>query len=111
MKQEDIYSPKQSGSKKMQRTDSSGQSGGIERQAHMCTPSFLTALALISSGRSRITSEQYLVPPSVSQSTSSISTNLSGKASSNMLHLQMYASIFFSKVKMPSKESVMQEMF
>lgn len=62
-------------------------SGGVERKARICTPSFLTALTLITSGRNRITSEQDLVPPWMSQSTSSISPNLSGKASSNMLHL------------------------
>lgn len=73
-----------SGSKKMPETDSFGQSGGMERQAQVCTPSFLTALNLVTSGRDRITSEQYLVPPSMSQSISSLSPNFSGKASSNV---------------------------
>lgn len=85
--QKNIYRSKYSGSKDMQETDFWGESGGIERQAEICTPSFLTALTLITSGRSRITSEQYLVPPWMSQSTSSISPDLSGKASTNMLHL------------------------
>lgn len=62
-------------------------SGGVERQAQICTSSFLTTLTLITSGRNRITSKQDLVSPWMSQSTSSISPNLSGKASSNMLQL------------------------
>lgn len=81
----------------MQETDSFGQSGGMERQAQVCTSSFLTALTLVTSGRDRITSEQYFVPPSMSQSISSLSPNFSGKASSNMLHLlnRIYVYICF----------------